>query len=98
MTSFAYLDSPVGPLLLAGDDAGLRQIDFPKQGRPALPDPAWQEDSSALGGAISQLRAYFRGQLEEFQLPLVPQGTSFQQTVWTSSEGLLTARRSPTRS
>src|SRR5690606_32152543 len=29
-----------------------------------------------------QLDAYFRGTLRTFDLPLAPQGTPFQQTVW----------------
>jgi methylated-DNA-[protein]-cysteine S-methyltransferase len=29
-----------------------------------------------------QLKAYFAGKLREFDLPLAPQGTDFQQRVW----------------
>jgi O-6-methylguanine DNA methyltransferase len=32
--------------------------------------------------AARQLRAYFAGQLREFQLPLDVQGTEFQERVW----------------
>ena len=31
---------------------------------------------------IRQLQAYFAGELENFDLPLGPQGTPFQQKVW----------------
>ncbi len=31
---------------------------------------------------ITQLRAYFDGALTGFDLPLAPQGTEFQKTVW----------------
>jgi methylated-DNA-[protein]-cysteine S-methyltransferase len=82
MTFFAYLDSPLGPLLLVADGFGLRQIHFAENGRPASADARWQENKSALSEAVEQLRAYFRGQLENFDLPLAPEGTRFQQEVW----------------
>jgi methylated-DNA-[protein]-cysteine S-methyltransferase len=81
--SYAHLESPIGTLLISGDAGGLQQILFSTNGRPARPDPAWQEDYSALGDVIRQLRAYFAGELENFALALAPQGTPFQQKVWS---------------
>jgi methylated-DNA-[protein]-cysteine S-methyltransferase len=81
--SFSFLDSPVGTLLLAGNPEGLHQITFPTNGSPARPDSEWQEDASALAEVVRQLRAYFSGELEIFNLPLSPQGTPFQQKVWS---------------
>ena len=82
MTRYTQIESPVGPLLLAADDAGLRQILFVNGRRPARPDPSWKQDAAPLKKTISQLRSYFAGELEEFDLPLTPEGTSFQQDVW----------------
>jgi methylated-DNA-[protein]-cysteine S-methyltransferase len=31
---------------------------------------------------VRQLRAYFAGELQEFDLPLAPVGTTFQMAVW----------------
>lgn len=81
--SYTYLESPIGKLLLAGDAQGLQQILFSTDGRPATPDPEWIEDDSALADAIGQLKAYFAGELETFDLSLSPQGTPFQQKVWS---------------
>jgi methylated-DNA-[protein]-cysteine S-methyltransferase len=81
--AYAYLESPIGTLLLAGDASGLQQILFSTDGRPARPDPEWQEDPSALTEPVRQLNAYFAGQLEQFDLALLPQGTPFQQKVWS---------------
>jgi methylated-DNA-[protein]-cysteine S-methyltransferase len=81
--SYEYLESPIGTLLLAADADGLQQILFSTNGRPARPDSVWQEDSSALGNVIRQLRAYFAGELEAFDLSLAPLGTPFQQKVWS---------------
>jgi methylated-DNA-[protein]-cysteine S-methyltransferase len=83
LLSYTYLESPIGTLLLAGDSNGLQQILFSTDGRPARPDPAWEEDPSTLAEVIRQLKAYFAGELETFGLPLAPQGTSFQQKVWS---------------
>jgi methylated-DNA-[protein]-cysteine S-methyltransferase len=80
--SYAYLESPIGELLISADKVGLQQILFPTDGRPARPDPAWQEEASALADVIGQLKAYFAGERESFALTLSPQGTPFQQRVW----------------
>jgi methylated-DNA-[protein]-cysteine S-methyltransferase len=80
--TYTYFDSPVGSLLLVADDQGLREINFPKDGRPAASDASWHKDVKFLREPIRQLRAYFAGKLEEFDLPLVPIGTAFQQNVW----------------
>ena len=37
--------------------------------------PSWRE-------AVAQLRAYFARELKEFDLPLAPVGSMFQQSVW----------------
>lgn len=79
---FTYLTSPIGSLRLAADNNALREIAFPKNGAPAPPQPDWREDASAFAQPIRQLRAYFAGDLETFNLPLAPQGTPFQQKVW----------------
>ena len=81
--SYTYLESPIGTLLLAGDADGLRQILFPTNGSPARPDPEWQQNPVALAVVIGQLRAYFAGERELFDLSLSPKGTAFQQKVWS---------------
>jgi methylated-DNA-[protein]-cysteine S-methyltransferase len=85
MNSIYYtrIESPLGPLLLAGDDAGLQQIVFASEGKRAQPKPDWQQDASRFSQVITQLEKYFAGQLETFDLPLAPQGTPFQQKVWS---------------
>jgi len=81
-TTFTQIESPVGPLLLAAGETGLRSIEFVNGRRLARPDSSWHEDASALQEPIRQLRAYFAGDLENFDLPLAPSGTPFQLNVW----------------
>jgi methylated-DNA-[protein]-cysteine S-methyltransferase len=80
---FARMESPVGILTLIADEAGLREINFPQNGQPAPADSGREEDGSKFIDVIRQLRAYFAGELEIFDLPLAPKGTPFQQKVWS---------------
>ena len=79
---YTHLSSPIGSLLLVCDSAGLRQITSTQDGRPGTPQPDWHEDESAFAEPIRQLRAYFAGELGNFDLLLAPEGTAFQQKVW----------------
>ena len=76
------MESPLGLLTLVADEQGLRQINFPRNSKPAAAHPEWHEDSSALADTMRQLRAYFAGEIERFDLLLAPEGTPFQQRVW----------------
>ncbi|MGH8033057.1 MAG: methylated-DNA--[protein]-cysteine S-methyltransferase [Luteimonas sp.] len=77
------LDSPVGALLLAADDDGLRLIEFPSPRHRYTRGRDWRTgDHPTLRAAAHQLAAYFTGDLRTFDLPLAPSGTAFQQTVW----------------
>jgi methylated-DNA-[protein]-cysteine S-methyltransferase len=81
-TCYTQIESPLGPLLLAADDSGLRHILFSSQAQPPRPDPTWREEAAPLTETIRQLQAYFSGDLENFNLPLAPEGTPFQMDVW----------------
>jgi methylated-DNA-[protein]-cysteine S-methyltransferase len=80
--AYTYLETSIGSLLLSASDSGLDSVLFPTNGRPAAPAPTWHEDALLLQEPIRQLRAYFAGKLENFDLALAPQGTPFQQKVW----------------
>lgn len=85
---YAYLDeSPVGRLLVAGTDAGLKHVAFSQthfSSPDVQPQPDWEENESVLSEPIRQLRAYFDGQLRQFDLPLAAEGTEFQRRVWAA--------------
>ncbi len=82
MMYYDFLDTPVGRLLLALDGQGLRHIDFESGRHPTPIGADWERGAGALHEARVQLKAYFAGRLTEFDLPLAPQGTDFQQQVW----------------
>ena len=76
------IDSPVGPLMLAADDAGLRHIEFRDNRHPANRADWHGGDSEILQASEAQLAEYFAGTRTSFDLPLAPQGTAFQLQVW----------------
>jgi methylated-DNA-[protein]-cysteine S-methyltransferase len=80
--AYTQIESPVGPLLLAADVAGLRQILFVNGRHAARPETSWNEDPVPFRETLRQLHAYFAGELKDFDLPLAPQGTPFQLEVW----------------
>jgi methylated-DNA-[protein]-cysteine S-methyltransferase len=77
-------ESPVGPLLLAGDSNALRLVSFESSERAAPPRSDWNLDKAPFAEVIRQLQAYFRGELKEFDLPLAMEGTEFQRRVWNA--------------
>jgi methylated-DNA-[protein]-cysteine S-methyltransferase len=81
---YTQMESPVGPLLLAGDKDSLRFVSFGSSERRLVPGPGWTKDKAPFAEVMRQLRAYFDGKLKEFDLPLTLEGTDFQRRVWTS--------------
>ena len=79
---YCRLPSPLGALLLAGDDEGLQLLHFEQPGRAWPVPPEWEEDQMEFALAARQLEAYFLGKLRSFDLPLAPKGTPFQLRVW----------------
>jgi methylated-DNA-[protein]-cysteine S-methyltransferase len=79
---YTMMDSPFGPVGLAGTEQGLMRVDFQGGDRPVQPGHTWQEDTGLLDSAKHQLQEYFQGQRQSFTLPLAPPGTPFQQRVW----------------
>ncbi|MEJ8651246.1 methylated-DNA--[protein]-cysteine S-methyltransferase [Streptomyces sp. MS1.AVA.3] len=80
-------DTPVGPLTLVAVGEALTGLYMTDQRhRPpqeTFGDPA-DPDEPPFALAIAQLRAYFRGELTTFDLPLALHGTPFQRRVWAA--------------
>jgi methylated-DNA-[protein]-cysteine S-methyltransferase len=79
---FYTMDSPMGRLLLAGNEDGLRLIRFPNRVRTGEPKANWRKDPEPLRETMSQLDAYFDGRRRSFDLKLALEGTPFQMSVW----------------
>ena len=76
--------SPLGGILLAADEVGLRGLWFDGQKYFArdLPDERTERETPALSEAKRWLDLYFGGQEPNFLPPLHPVGTPFRQAVW----------------
>ncbi|TCM45701.1 methylated-DNA--[protein]-cysteine S-methyltransferase [Kribbella sp. VKM Ac-2568] len=75
---WSVIDSPIGDLSLAVDDDGLCRLHF-----GAVDVGPQVERDDLLLSAQEQLKAYFAGELTEFDLPLsVRGGSEFERSVW----------------
>lgn len=79
---YTHVETPVGPILLAGTTDSVICASFPSGSRARQPKNGWIGDEAPLAEAVRQLRAYFAGELTEFDLPLAPRGNAFQMAVW----------------
>ena len=79
---YTYCPSAVGDLLLAGDGECLQLIGFPEGKARTRHGADWQRTDAPFTEVIRQLKAYFAGDLQDFDVALAPQGTMFQQSVW----------------
>lgn len=78
--SYVLLTSPIGDLRLVASPNGLRRIDLPPAGAP---ENSWVGESTPiLAETVRQLTEYFAGDRRTFDLPLEPEGTDFQLSVW----------------
>lgn len=81
--NYTYFESPIGPLLVWGDESAVHGIVFPKNGKARRAEAGWRESrGGAVAEAVRQLREYFAGRRTQFDLPLAPEGTEFQRSVW----------------
>ncbi len=79
-------DTPIGTLRIVGDESGVERIDLPNAAA-GDPHPEWRERRRSLPRPLReakrQLLEYFGGERREFDLPIAPAGTTFQQRVWS---------------
>jgi methylated-DNA-[protein]-cysteine S-methyltransferase len=81
-TAIITLETPIGPLGIETTARGVRRIDFDQNGTAKAdpsPDPVAQKH---LNRAVKQLREYFAGERDRFDLTLDMDGTAHQQRVW----------------
>jgi methylated-DNA-[protein]-cysteine S-methyltransferase len=91
ITLYTQIPSPIGPLLLDGNEHALQGLHM----SPAAPQPGWRSAREPFANAIEQLEQYFAGVRVEFDLELDMRGTHFQKDVWNA---LLTIPCGETRS
>src|SRR5579864_2849043 len=80
--SYTTIASPVGELLLTGQDGALAGLTMHRAGEPLPIHTAWHRDDASFADALTELGEYFAGTRTQFDLALAPAGTEFQQRVW----------------
>jgi len=84
MTAYTTITSPLGDLLLVGDEIALTSLSLQGQRNAPAIQPGWRRDPEPFAEAIRQLGAYFDGELTEFDIPFAESGTEFQRRVWAA--------------
>jgi methylated-DNA-[protein]-cysteine S-methyltransferase len=80
---WTVIDSPVGELRLVERDGALTAIEFsPFAEGDGRPRGDRDDEHPLLVETAGQLRAYFAGELTDFDLPLAPSGSDFRLRVW----------------
>lgn len=86
-TIFRVVESPLGPLTLAGHGKTLTNLRMVDQAHEPSRE-GWEPRDDAFGSAVEQLAAYFVGELTEFELELQLLGTEFQRRVWAALQSI----------
>lgn len=79
---YTSMDSPIGELLLLGDDHALHGLYMQDGRKPVEISPRWEKSTAPFTGVQAQLREYFAGERVAFQTPLEMDGTRFERQVW----------------
>jgi methylated-DNA-[protein]-cysteine S-methyltransferase len=82
MRYWQEIDSPLGPLMLAGTAQALTRVHFQAGPHPLRPENGWRRAAAPFVRVRAQLMEYFCGARRTFELPLAPAGTPFQLSVW----------------
>lgn len=76
-----YLETLLGLLRLTANETALCEVALAEDCGERAPNAVTQQ-------AILQLSEYFSKKRESFSVPLAPQGTPFQQSVWAALAGI----------
>jgi methylated-DNA-[protein]-cysteine S-methyltransferase len=82
MKYYVTYDSPAGRLWVAEEGGAITDLRFSPVTGAVLQSTPLLED------ALGQLTAYFDGKLQDFQLPVKPAGTPFQQACWRALQAI----------
>ena len=82
MTLTTTVDSPVGPITLAGERGALSGLYMQDQRHAPIERDDWKRDDDAFTDVVAQLESYFAGELTVFDVGIDVTGTPFQKRVW----------------
>jgi len=77
MSSIVHYHTRIGILEIKGTASAIQRVDFVEQ-----PQSAGNRAVGCLADCLEQLDEYFNGRRRKFDMPLLPQGTAFKESVW----------------
>ena len=83
---YAQFETDLCPITLVGDAEGIQRLycHVAENKYDLALEANWQQDNDFFADAIAQLQAYAKGELDQFDVTLNPQGTDFQKQVWNA--------------
>lgn len=81
---YTIFSSPLGELLLVGDEFGVRRLCFVGEGRDAPELGQWQRDDEILAESREEVLAYLDGRRRSFSVNILPEGSEGQREVWAA--------------
>ncbi len=82
MKQYCYYQSPIGRLLLIGEEGILEELHFPNSAEDAVIGDNWLDNEEHFSDVLKQLGEYFAGSRQSFEVKMDPKGTDFQRRVW----------------
>jgi|HubBroStandDraft_6_1064221.scaffolds.fasta_scaffold555345_2 methylated-DNA-[protein]-cysteine S-methyltransferase len=80
---YTTIESPIGELLLLGDDHALHGLYMQSGRKPIAIAPAWEHTETPFAAVATQLEEYFSGRRHTFDVALEMHGTPFELRVWS---------------
>jgi len=81
MKNIAFYPTSIGLISIVEKNGAITELFFGKEYQPI---DSTELETPLLKEAARQLEEYLDGKLKSFDLPLAPEGTDFQQTVWSA--------------
>ncbi|MBC7429017.1 MAG: methylated-DNA--[protein]-cysteine S-methyltransferase [Bacteriovorax sp.] len=82
MNHYKTINSPIGKITLVASDDDLIALYVKNEEKPKMKGAERNESHKILLLAEIQLNEYFKGKRQNFDLPLSPEGTEFQNKAW----------------
>jgi methylated-DNA-[protein]-cysteine S-methyltransferase len=85
---YTTIDSPIGELLLLGDDRALQGLYMQDGRKPITIGQGWQRSAPPFARVSEQLSDYFDGRRATFDVPLLMHGKPFERRVWCALQNI----------
>lgn len=86
---YTQINTALGQIILAEQQSAIVGVWFiPQRHFNGIQSDWLPQETVLLKQAGQQLLSYLQGELQQFDLPLSPQGTAFQQRVWQALQAI----------